>query len=872
MPSTKHTQQQPDDTTTDAVFAAEKIRQRERRQRGQMPIWQISSFVMHCALVAALIWFTPLREIILKEDKPRTPAQLSVEKLESLSDGLQAIRLNEILRQLEDLQTLLHNMDFMKNEILKDYDEFAAQQQGNVKESLEKILDRIITEQERTVDGQNEVQTLSDSVAKLQKEDVANTNVVRQIEDARQAADKPFAKIESAQANSQNLLDRVAVEAELVGLTNSFQVAETLRDVQLKVNASQRQIQRSFTTKAYTITSELPRVKKTIEDAKSTIERQEANLKSVSEQLAKRMSDIELFTKQAEESQKLVEEKTAAQAAAKETLATTTEALEAANKTLETAKAEKTDDPAKDKQTVDAAQKASSEAIASNRTAKQKSENADVELRRANNQLADKTRNIENNKKNAESDSRRREQLTAAIEQSKETLAKQETRKIELEAISKDPGDTLRAAQTDAITAQKALVDNTKQLKELVLKEQATLEKLAQQQFQSPEVTLVSYAALDLVDAYEKAKELEDKIADSYRDIKSAEAAMLRNMSFNGARKMTDIAKTERPEFDQKLLRETPLNKETFDKQKNTAMDVVREVDAMVMANTVLMTAAAEIVKPETAHGPHDQQAQSDRLQRMYELAELNKAMTSAAAEDSDQRAKDMAALMGGAEVSAPETETHKDENDSMPQRVASGLPSTKPADAPALDNSTTDIIPGNVLSISPVSDGVPAEWMYVNSWYVIGPFPNPDRINLRRRFAPESIVDLEATYVGKNDKPVKWTFEQARSSVKDGRMRSVLIPQTQQEYGIWYAYSEVFVDRECDLWIAVGSDDRSDIWLNDMHVWGSSNELKSWRINEGFRRVHFQQGRNRILARIENGWHSIMWSVSIATSDTVQL
>jgi hypothetical protein len=101
-----------------------------------------------------------------------------------------------------------------------------------------------------------------------------------------------------------------------------------------------------------------------------------------------------------------------------------------------------------------------------------------------------------------------------------------------------------------------------------------------------------------------------------------------------------------------------------------------------------------------------------------------------------------------------------------------------------------------------------------------------------------------------------------------EGDTRAAAIPPNAEEYGIWYAYAEVFCDVACERWIAIGSDDRSDVWINDVPVWGSSNKLKSWRIDEGYRRIHLNKGRNRILARIENGWHALGWSVSIALDE----
>ncbi len=36
------------------------------------------------------------------------------------------------------------------------------------------------------------------------------------------------------------------------------------------------------------------------------------------------------------------------------------------------------------------------------------------------------------------------------------------------------------------------------------------------------------------------------------------------------------------------------------------------------------------------------------------------------------------------------------------------------------------------------------------------------------------------------------------------------------------------------------------------------------WSIDEGFRKVHFRAGRNRVLVRLENGWHGLGYSVCL--------
>jgi len=46
---------------------------------------------------------------------------------------------------------------------------------------------------------------------------------------------------------------------------------------------------------------------------------------------------------------------------------------------------------------------------------------------------------------------------------------------------------------------------------------------------------------------------------------------------------------------------------------------------------------------------------------------------------------------------------------------------------------------------------GEAREWVFVDTWYTIGPFPNPHRRNLNRQFPPEIVIDLDARYPGKD-------------------------------------------------------------------------------------------------------------------------
>ena len=157
-------------------------------------------------------------------------------------------------------------------------------------------------------------------------------------------------------------------------------------------------------------------------------------------------------------------------------------------------------------------------------------------------------------------------------------------------------------------------------------------------------------------------------------------------------------------------------------------------------------------------------------------------------------------------------------------------------------------------------ADGLPVEWMFIDTWYTIGPFPNPMRLNLKKKFPPETVVDLDATYIGKNGRRIKWEFRQSR--------QPRVVPANPEEYGIWYAYTEIYMDRPAELWLAMGSDDKSNVWLNDMPVWISGDKLKGWKMDEGFRKVRFNAGRNRILYRVENGHIGVAFSLGIRVAE----
>ncbi|WP_036173313.1 hypothetical protein [Massilia sp. 9096] len=164
------------------------------------------------------------------------------------------------------------------------------------------------------------------------------------------------------------------------------------------------------------------------------------------------------------------------------------------------------------------------------------------------------------------------------------------------------------------------------------------------------------------------------------------------------------------------------------------------------------------------------------------------------------------------------------------------------------------------------------ANRIFLDTWYVIGPFEGAGYDSQNTIYPPERGVDLDAVYFGKNDLPVRWTFQQ------DAHYPSVPLPRA--ENAVYYAWTEVTVDRDMDLWVWIGGDDDTKLWFNDRLVWLSGASLdKPWyrqafhtldgmdtlNLTEGQRKLHFKQGRNSILLKLYNGIDLMFYSVVLS-------
>ncbi|MBJ7312561.1 hypothetical protein H7U20_20490 [Rugamonas sp. CCM 8940] len=164
------------------------------------------------------------------------------------------------------------------------------------------------------------------------------------------------------------------------------------------------------------------------------------------------------------------------------------------------------------------------------------------------------------------------------------------------------------------------------------------------------------------------------------------------------------------------------------------------------------------------------------------------------------------------------------------------------------------------------------ADRVYLDAWYLIGPFAGAGAASMARDYPPERVVDLDGVYRGQAGRLLQWQYVSGPAYPR--------VPPDSSENAVYYAYTEVYMERERDLWLMIGADDDSMLWLNDRLVWQSGNEDKRWyrtpylnlkddiagmNLSEGRRRVHLRQGRNTVLLKLYNSVGLTFYSVLLA-------
>ncbi len=740
------------------------------------PGWFVISFVLHTAAVAALLWFTPLRQMITDEQptRQRPDVTMASQRIADAAEQIEQINRDQLERDVQQLHEVLDEMDRLKQEQRKEFDVYEHQMIEQSPRAIEELTERVL-------------QAMAAAAEALASDNPQTTEQMRNTDVLQGVAE--------------------ALQQELVARLEAIDTTGELTQAQVAALEAQRQAMAA------------------VNQHKHAAQQQQH-----AQQAAYR-AERDLVTAQ----QRAQERKTQA-----EDLASKSKEHQARAQQLE--------------QQRDAASER--EDRAAQQQAERDRRNAQTAADRAHNQAQRSEREYAEAQK-------RVDELMKQVEQ-RQAQAQQR------EADRAAAQEAAVAKQVEAKTRQEVVAQQTREAaRRLAI--HALEQRQQQAAAEQPTRVAPDTTQMNLLQLYEAAQQAEAQVTEEYSEVRAMKLAMLREVTLDQAREAIVQFKPIRPQLDAAAIASQTRTMEQFGRKRQQIEVAVSESGSMVSLASLLLTQAQQ--EAGGAEGrPVSLEAIQARSAAMQQLESLASVDISGQATDVTAAMQAVAQASSGQQSDASSDVSDATPGDAqqqpVPQDGAAGSeqfagPHVQRTGSIASDERAQPSPPTIARNQHPVfgrkvgavgDEG--ATWMAVGTWYIIGPWPNPDRANIDRSFPPENLVDLDTTYVGKDGRTIGWEF------VQTGNPRGVVVPTNAEEYGIWYAYTELHFDEATALWVTMGSDDKGRMWINDIPVWVSADHLKGWRPDEAMRRVHFKQGRNRILYRCENGWHGMGFSL----------
>lgn len=346
------------------TLRADDVRARERKQKIRTILWWLPSFFLHLFFIGLVGYFgyQKLVEERTKEEAEKPPADLDEEVYEALAENIESVRFNELLKQLQDLQIILHNMDVLKNEFAKTFDDFAAAEaeQAQKDDLVQQLFDRTLAFQGEAIGDQAKVAAAAPALAekmKVAEADPAASQTAMKA-DLNASFYPAYDRIQVNQADAQNTLDRIVNEAKLIGLSQTAEKTEEVRELQLKASQKQRETHQNLEGNVWNL-SRFPEAAKRLDDHGKRREKALEDKEKFKAELAKHEAEAARLREAEKEDAKALTAATKEADAANRDLEKAREALEKLNAKLAEVERKKAEAEAKAK--AEAEKKAESE-------------------------------------------------------------------------------------------------------------------------------------------------------------------------------------------------------------------------------------------------------------------------------------------------------------------------------------------------------------------------------------------------------------------------------------------------------------------------------------------------------------------------------
>lgn len=797
--------------------------------------WWVLSIVFHVALLGGIYVAVPPTPVT-SADSSELSMRISPDRVREIVEEIRQDEMQRFKDKVADLLKIKQELDQLNADKIAQYNQVIQEEAPRAREKLPDAFTRVIAAQKEALAAQDTAEKALADFAVAQKKISASANP-EDVGAAAAEADAALKNALTAQGNAATAQHQAALAQEEVStqLRLANVSAETL-DAHLAAENAQAL---ASTAQGSTtgIINQLANARRSLPGAEQAAEKQQAALQAAKEKVE----------------------------ATQAVLATREEAVESARQRVTDARAASTESANADKTAkTDKAEKKRLAELAKAAAEKLKKEQA--ALTRADQQMRAAQSALKRLNDAVAKQQPRTDEALTALQKRRESV---EQMTATVEGSSGEQQQTSTTAQRTSLSLQEAV--------------NATVTKAladAKPETPPPPVAGVQPTVLPTVDLehattlaelFKQAQAAEIAVAETFKNVRAAELASIRKIPLSEALAMTKVATPERPVLNTQILTQDIASVAEVREQEKTIGAAVDQMDSMVaLAERMHELAVASGANLSVA----EIQAQSDRNERMEALA----------LEDAGATAKDLSAEMAAAHGEGQGQGASTEGTSQEPAEAPAESPGEQPG---ALAGGTGQGTPGgagpaaSIMGI-PVKDYRPLHgrtvrqgmvsieegrnpaWLYVDTWHLIGPWPNPGRKNLDTKFPPETVVNLDAIYQGgrKNEipMPIRWEFFQMPSQV-GGKERTPVVPMIRPpglgDYEIYYAFTELWFDEAADLWVAIGSDDQSKVWINDLLIWKSGDAHKTWRPNEGLRKVHFKKGINRVLYRLENGQNS---------------
>ena len=138
------------------------------------------------------------------------------------------------------------------------------------------------------------------------------------------------------------------------------------------------------------------------------------------------------------------------------------------------------------------------------------------------------------------------------------------------------------------------------------------------------------------------------------------------------------------------------------------------------------------------------------------------------------------------------------------------------------------------------------SEGTSLGPWWVIFPFDNIDETGFDTVYPPETEIDFDKEYIGKDGRKIGW--------YKTNRRGENVFSNVPEDDVTGYALTYLESDRDQNYLLSLGSDDTIKIWVNDELVF-SKYVHRPLRRADDVIQLPVSKGRNKILVKVTNGY-----------------